>query len=390
MTASASPLLAVYVHWPFCARLCPYCDFNIHLDRKDESAALIAAILSDLSAQAARFDLVGPVGSVFFGGGTPSLMRPGDVAAILEHIDTLWRLAPEAELCLEANPDLADSAAFAGFRAAGIERVSLGVQALDDAALKFLGRTHTAAGALSAIDQAAEVFPRVSVDLIYARPGQTVAAWQDELCRALALPVSHLSLYELTIEPQTAFGRQVARGRWTPPSPDLRADLFEATHAFCAASGFAAYEVSNFARGKAARSVHNMAYWQAGEWVGVGPGAHGRVSRDGIRCETETLANPTAYARAIAGSPDGAWQRIDPMTAAEVLQERLLLGLRLVEGMNPPREQDLLAWPDLAAQFQRLQAQELVTISPDGRWQVLQSARGLTDGIAAQLAGAVG
>lgn len=377
-SAPAPEPFAVYIHWPFCARLCPYCDFNIHLDRRGEAEALVAAIAADLATHARLTERAGPVTSVFFGGGTPSLMTGAQVGHLLQAVEAAFGLAEGAEVCLEANPDLADAGRYADFRAAGVERLSLGVQALDDAALARLGRTHTTARAVAAVELAARTFPRVSLDLIYARPGQTVAQWEAELTAALALPVGHISAYELTIEPGTAFGRQVARSRWAPPTEELRADLFEATHALTAAAGMPAYEVSNFARGEGQRSRHNLAYWRGARWVGVGPGAHGRLWQEGARVETVAHAGPAAYISAVgqAGHGHASTYRQNP---AETRAEAVLMGLRPVDGMAA------LAHGGLTRRAEDLAAQGWLEVA-GGRWQVAPHARALTDRIAAMLA----
>jgi putative oxygen-independent coproporphyrinogen III oxidase len=323
--------VAVYVHWPYCARICPYCDFNVVRDRgrTEEQAALVAAILDDLTAQAA---LVGPrrLASIFLGGGTPSLMPPDQVAAVLERIHALFPASGPVEVTLEANPTDAEAAHFANLAAAGVNRLSLGVQSLDDAALRFLGRNHSAEEARRAISLAGQAFDRLSIDLIYARPDQTVADWSAELTEAVALGFEHVSPYQLTIEPTTAFGRAAARGDWTPPDEDTAAALYETTQAVLGAAGFEAYEVSNHARGVAARSAHNIHVWRGGDYLGVGPGAHGRLTLDGARTATVAERKIGAYSEGVAaGSPWAERETLDAVSAAE---ERILLGLRTVEG----------------------------------------------------------
>jgi putative oxygen-independent coproporphyrinogen III oxidase len=252
--------LGVYIHWPYCARICPYCDFNVFKDRAgEEPAALARAIVGDLEAQAA---LTGPcaLASIFLGGGTPSLMDPAWAGEIIAAAKRLWTPAADLEVTLEANPTDAEAARFAAFADAGVNRLSLGLQSLDDAALKFLGRNHDAATAIRATEAATRAFPRLSIDMIYARPGQTPSAWADELTAAIDLGAEHVSPYQLTIEAGTAFDRAVRRGRFNPPSGDAGADLFDVTQAVLEAAGFEAYEVSNHARGEAARSRHNLIY----------------------------------------------------------------------------------------------------------------------------------
>ncbi len=325
--------LGVYVHWPYCARICPYCDFNVFRDRgrREEQLALKAAIMSDLETQAGMTgdrELV----SIFLGGGTPSLMDPDWAGEIIATARRLWRPAPDLEISLEANPTDAESERFAAFAAAGVTRLSLGVQALDDGALKFLGRDHDAASARRAAEVAARAFPRLSIDLIYARPDQTAQAWGDELRQAMDWGAEHISPYQLTIEAGTAFDRAVQRGRLVPPSEDLAADLFETTQSVLEGAGFHAYEVSNHARGDAARSRHNLVYWRGEDYVGVGPGAHGRLTLKGERHATLAASRPADYIARVAETGRGfvSDQALSPLEAAE---ERLLLGLRIEAGV---------------------------------------------------------
>ena len=334
---TAPPPLGVYVHWPYCARICPYCDFNVFKDRPNrkrgggEPAALARAIVADLEAQAA---LTGPreLASIFLGGGTPSLMDPAWAAEIIAAARRLWTPAADLEVTLEANATDAEAQRFAAFAGAGVNRLSLGLQSLDDAALKFLGRNHDAATAVRAAGAATAAFPRLSIDLIYARPGQTPAAWAEELRAALDLGAEHVSPYQLTIEAGTAFDRAVRRGAFAPPGPDASADLFETTQDVLQAAGFEAYEVSNHARGPAARSRHNLIYWQGRDYVGAGPGAHGRITIGGVRQATRATARPADYIARVAETGLGfaAREALDPREAA---QERLLSGLRITEGV---------------------------------------------------------
>lgn len=323
--------VALYVHWPYCTRVCPYCDFNVVRDRgrADEQAALARAILADLEAQAS---LAGPrrLASIFFGGGTPSLMAAEAVGEIVARAQTLFPPRGPIEITLEANPTDAEGRRFAALADAGVNRLSLGVQALDDAALAFLGRTHSADEARRAVAVAGRAFPRLSVDLIYARPGQTVAAWTDELRQALDLGFQHVSPYQLTIEPQTALGRAVTRGAWTPPNEDAAAALYEATQAVLEGAGFEAYEVSNHARDRAARSAHNLHVWRGGDYLGLGPGAHGRLTLDGARTATVARRRIADYLAGVeAGTP---WAERSALSPSDAAEERILLGLRTVEG----------------------------------------------------------
>lgn len=348
--------VALYVHWPYCARICPYCDFNVVRDRgrAEEQAALAQAILADMEAQAA---LTGPrrLASIFFGGGTPSLMAPDAVAAVIARARALFPPRGDIEITLEANPTDAEAARFKALAEAGVNRLSMGVQALDDAALAFLGRNHSAAEARRAVAVAARAFPRLSIDLIYARPGQTVAAWSAELTEALDLGFEHVSPYQLTIEPTTAFGRAVARGAWTPPDEDAAAALYETTQTVLEGAGFDAYEVSNHARGVAARSAHNLHVWRGGDYLGLGPGAHGRLTLDGVRTATVAHRGIGAYVAGVAaGAPWSEREAQDTRAAAE---ERALLGLRTVEGT---------ALADLAVLGRRLELEPLAGLVADG------------------------
>jgi putative oxygen-independent coproporphyrinogen III oxidase len=322
--------LALYVHWPFCVSKCPYCDFNSHVRDQVDQATWRDALLADLAHEAAA--LPGrTVSSVFFGGGTPSLMPPETVAAVLDAAARAWGFAPEVEITLEANPSSVEAARFADLAAAGVNRVSLGLQALDEEALRFLGRAHGVDEGLAALDVAQREFARVSFDLIYARPGQPLAAWEAELGRALAFGTEHLSLYQLTIEPGTRFATEAAAGRLTIPDGDAAADLFEATRAMTAAAGLPAYEVSNHAR-PGAESRHNLTYWRYGDYAGIGPGAHGR--RGGLA--TQRHRKPENWMAAVARNGHGA-QEETPLTATERAHEALLMGLRLREGVDLAR-----------------------------------------------------
>jgi oxygen-independent coproporphyrinogen-3 oxidase len=323
--------VALYVHWPFCVRICPYCDFNVVRARgkEDRAATLTAAIVADVRAQAA---LVGPrrLASVFLGGGTPSLMDPADVATVVEAARALFPSGP-VEITLEANPTDAEADRFAAFAAAGVNRLSMGVQALDDAQLAFLGRNHSAGEARRAVAVAARVFPRLSIDLIHALPGQSVADWRAALIQALDLGFEHVSPYQLTVAAGTSFARAVGRGDWSPPDEELAAALYETTQETLGAAGFDAYEVSNHARGVAARSAHNLHVWRGGDYLGVGPGAHGRLTLDGVRTATVAHRGIDAYVGGLeAGDP---WEERAALSPREAAEERVLLGLRTVEGV---------------------------------------------------------
>jgi putative oxygen-independent coproporphyrinogen III oxidase len=366
--SGAGAPLGVYAHWPYCARICPYCDFNVFkaAGRGAEQRALKDAILSDLRGQRALTgdrDLV----SIFLGGGTPSLMDPDWAGEIIAACKALWSPAADLEVTLEANPTDAEADRFAAFAAAGVQRLSLGLQALDDAALKLLGRNHDAAEAVRAAQTAARIFPRLSLDLIYARPGQTPRAWAAELGQAIALGAEHLSPYQLTIEAGTAFDRAVRRGTLVPPGEDLAAALFETTEAVLSAAGFDAYEVSNHARGPAARSRHNLVYWRGHDYVGAGPGAHGRLTLGGARHATHAAARPGDYAARVAETGLG-FATDETLSPGEAAEERLLAGLRIADGvafgeigalgLSPthPEVVDLVAAGLLAPDPERLRA----------------------------------
>jgi oxygen-independent coproporphyrinogen-3 oxidase len=322
--------LALYVHWPFCVSKCPYCDFNSHVRATVDQEAWRDALLADLAHEAAR--LPGRrLGSVFFGGGTPSLMPPATVAAVLDAAARHWTMAPDVEITLEANPSSVEAARFADLAAAGVNRVSLGLQALDDAALRFLGRAHDVAEGQAALAVAQSVFARVSIDLITARPDQPLAAWERELAAALALGTEHISLYQLTVEPGTRFATEEREGRLILPNGDTAADLFELTRAMTAAAGLPAYETSNHAR-PGAESRHNLTYWRYGDYAGVGPGAHGR--RGGLA--TVRHRKPENWLAAVARNGHGT-QAEEPLAPHSRATEALLMGLRLAEGVDLAR-----------------------------------------------------
>jgi oxygen-independent coproporphyrinogen-3 oxidase len=327
MHPSDSPL-ALYVHWPFCVSKCPYCDFNSHVRAEIDQTVWRDALLADLAHEAGR--LPGrTLGSIFFGGGTPSLMPPATVAAVIEAATRAWPPVDGIEITLEANPSSVEAARFADLASAGINRLSLGLQALDDEALRFLGRAHDLAEGLAALDVAQRHFGRVSFDLIYARPGQSEAEWMAELEQALSFGTEHLSLYQLTIEPGTRFETLVRTGAFAPVDADDAATLFECTQARTAQAGLPAYEVSNHAR-PGAESRHNLTYWRYGDYAGIGPGAHGR--RQGLA--TTRHRKPENWLAAIARRGDGL-QTEEPLSIAEQAREALLMGLRLAEGVNP-------------------------------------------------------
>jgi oxygen-independent coproporphyrinogen-3 oxidase len=330
LAADAAPF-GVYIHWPFCAQKCPYCDFNSHVRFGGvDEARFLSAYLADLD-HAARLTGARTVQSVFFGGGTPSLMAPSSVAGILDGIARHWTIEPDAEITLEANPGSVEAARFQGYAAAGVNRVSLGVQSLSDDVLRSLGRIHSVAEAKAAIEIARAHFPRISFDLIYARPHQTVAQWRAELQQALSLAQGHLSLYQLTIEPDTPFAALHAAGKLIVPGADQARLLYDATQELTAAAGLPAYEISNHAA-PGGESRHNLLYWRYGEYAGCGPGAHGRLRFDGARHATSAERMPERWLQRVLRHGHG-WVEATPLTRAEEADERLLMGLRLTEGV---------------------------------------------------------
>lgn len=318
---------ALYIHWPFCAKKCPYCDFNSHVRASVDVAGWQAALIADMRAEA---EVAGgeALTSIFFGGGTPSLMPPALVAALLAEAEALWGFDPAIEITLEANPSSVETANFAALAGAGVNRVSLGVQSLDDAELKFLGRLHGADEALAALETAQAHFARVSFDMIYALPGDTPELWEQRLARALGFGTGHLSLYQLTIEPGTRFASDVRRGRLTPLGDDEAAELFDLTQDLTAAAGLPAYETSNHAR-PGEESRHNLAYWRYQDYAGIGPGAHGR--RGGVA--TVRHKKPENFLKAVREQGNGIAEA-RTLAVADQAAEALLMGLRLTEGVD--------------------------------------------------------
>jgi len=323
----------IYVHWPFCAAKCPYCDFNSHVRAAIDESGWIDAIERELDWTAAAQGMERPiVETIFFGGGTPSLMQGASVARILDAISRRWRLANDVEVTLEANPASADAARFADYRAAGVNRLSLGMQALNDADLKFLGRLHNAEEARAALALAMKNFARVSLDLIYARPNQSDAQWREELKQALAFGTDHLSLYQLTIEPETPFALLHRNGQLRIPDDDLAAGLYETTQELTEAAGLPAYEISNHAR-PGSESRHNLIYWRYGDYAGVGPGAHGRLMLNAKRIATSTIRLPERW-RDTVSKDRNAFTDATTIEDVDAAREHLLMNLRLREGID--------------------------------------------------------
>ncbi len=373
--------LALYIHWPFCVTKCPYCDFNSHVRAAIDPADWEAAYRAELAHEAAATPGHRLV-SVFFGGGTPSLMPPALVGRLLEAAARLWPLAPGLEVTLEANPSSVEAANFAALAAAGVNRVSLGLQALDDAALRQLGRPHDLAEGLAALDVAQRQFPRVSIDLIHSRPGQTPADWEAELARALSFGTGHLSAYQLTIEPGTRFATLHAKGLIDLPAEEDAAEMLELTEALCAAAGLPLYEVSNHARpGDECR--HNLQYWRYGAYAGVGPGAHGRrAGRATVR-----QRRPEAWRAAVARTGHGI-EAETSVPPAEAAREALLMGLRLVEGIDPDRFEQATGVPlgraiDADA---RARLEALGLLAPGPRLAATAAGRRVLDRLLVELA----
>lgn len=372
----------LYVHWPFCASKCPYCDFNSHVSAIVDQKAWLAAYRSEI-ARAAAETPGRTLRSIFFGGGTPSLMDPEVVAGVIAAASTGWSVANDVEITLEANPGSVERGRLRAYADAGVNRLSMGVQALNDADLKLLGRLHSVADARAAFDVARGCFERVSFDLIYARQHQTRAAWRAELREALAMAVDHLSLYQLTIEDGTAFGARAAAGTLRGlPDDDLSADMYLDTQEICAAAGLPAYEVSNHAKADA-QSRHNLVYWRQGDWVGIGPGAHGRVTLDGVRFATETLRSPQAWLDAANRGSGEIGRTVVPL--AEQATEYLLMSLRLAEGMDLDRYAALNGGALDARSVGELVDLGMVQLSP-GRLSVTPKGRPVLNAILRALA----
>lgn len=326
--------IALYIHWPFCLAKCPYCDFNSHVRDRIDQTRFAAALRIELAWEAARLG-PRPLGSIFFGGGTPSLMNPDTTAALIADARRLFTPTDDIEITLEANPTSVENARLRAFRDAGINRISIGIQSLDATDLARLGRQHSAPLAIAALELARTLFPRLSFDLIYARPGQTLRAWRAELRQALALAADHLSLYQLTIEPGTVYEAMHRRGELALPDDDLAAELYDATAEEAARFGLAPYEVSNYAR-PGGESRHNLAYWRYRDYAGIGPGAHGRITLGGTLHATRRHRAPEAWAERVERHGHGT-TREDPVPQQDRAREMLLMGLRLSEGIDAAR-----------------------------------------------------
>ncbi|MGC2141876.1 MAG: radical SAM family heme chaperone HemW [Methylovirgula sp.] len=380
----SDPGFGVYVHWPFCLSKCPYCDFNSHVRSEPiDERRFVAAIKSEL-AHRASLTPGRVVRSIYFGGGTPSLMQASSVSAILEAIGALWQQGPQIEVTLEANPSSVEAGRFREYRSAGVNRVSIGVQSFNDTALKMLGRLHNAAEANAALDVAASIFERYSFDLIYARPQQSVKEWRAELKTALARGSDHLSLYQLTIEPDTIYERLYRAGKLLMPDADTGRAFWDTTQELTSAANLPAYEVSNHAR-PGAESRHNLIYWRYGEYVGVGPGAHGRINTPNGRRAQATERHPEMWLTVV--ETDGqAFVEDEILSSEERGDEFLLMGLRLSEGIEPARFEAVAGKRLDPARIASLVSEGMVEVTPAGRIRVSAEGFPVLDAVVADLA----
>jgi oxygen-independent coproporphyrinogen-3 oxidase len=384
LNMSLTTPFGVYVHWPFCLSKCPYCDFNSHVRHGGiDEARFLGAYQTEIAGIAAQAP-GRTVSTIFFGGGTPSLMQPSSVQTILDCIARHWTIAADVEVTLEANPTSVEATRFRGFRAAGVNRVSLGVQSLDDTALRELGRLHDAREALDAVAIARSIFPRYSFDLIYARPRQSLEAWAAELRRAIAEAAEHLSLYQLTIEPDTPFFGLHKAGKLPVPDEDLARDLYDLTQEICAEAGLPAYEISNHAR-PGAECRHNLVYWRGDDYAGIGPGAHGRLTVDGRRIATETEKRPEAWLMRVETGGTGITVS-EKLTPGETADEYLLMGLRLAEGIDIERYSKIAGRTLDPDRISILREEGAVETTADGRLRVTQSGFPVLDAVVADLA----
>ncbi len=374
----------VYIHWPFCLSKCPYCDFNSHVRREPiDEARFARAFATEIATTAAR--LPGrTVSTIFFGGGTPSLMQPATIGAVLDAVGQHWTVAPDVEVTLEANPTSVEATRFRGYRAAGVNRVSLGVQSLDDRALAELGRMHTAREALDAVGVARAAFDRYSFDLIYARPGQQPEQWADELNRALGEAGEHLSLYQLTIEADTPYEALHKAGKLKTPNDDLARTLYDTTLEICARHGLPAYEISNHAR-PGGECRHNLVYWRGQEYAGIGPGAHGRIDIDGDRHATATEKRPESWLMRVEAAGNGVTTD-DVLTSEERGDEYLLMGLRLAEGITLDRYETISGRRIDPARIDDLRRYGLIETTDHGRLRVTLAGFPVLDAVVADLA----
>lgn len=385
---NAGDPFAVYVHWPFCSAKCPYCDFNSHVRHKPVDQETFVRAYEREIAHIASLVPGRQVTSVFFGGGTPSLMEPDTVGSILAAISKHWTINADAEITLEANPTSVEARRFLGYRQRGVNRLSLGVQSLRDEQLRFLGRLHSASEAVDALTLAREIFPRLSFDLIYARPGQTPEDWEPELRAALDLAADHLSLYQLTIEEGTPFFDLHRRGAFSVPDSDQAADLYELTGEITRAHGLPSYEISNHAK-PGAESAHNLAYWRYDDYAGIGPGAHGRLTMKGRKVATACERNPEKWWQTVMSHPGDTghgMNEFQQLAAMEAADEMLLMGLRLREGIDPQRHAKIAGNPISRDRIARLAADNLIEMSDTGRLRATRSGALVLDAVVADLA----
>jgi putative oxygen-independent coproporphyrinogen III oxidase len=384
LTDREQAAFGVYVHWPFCLSKCPYCDFNSHVRHAPiDEARFARAFAREIETTAARVP-GREVSSIFLGGGTPSLMQPQTVGAILDAIGKHWHVTSDVEVTLEANPTSVEAARFRGYRTAGVNRVSLGVQALDDGSLKALGRLHTAREALDAVAVARQAFDRYSFDLIYARPDQTPAMWADELTQAIAEAAEHLSLYQLTIEEGTPFFGLHAAGKLQTPDEAIARALYDVTQEVCAQAGLPAYEISNHAH-PGAECRHNLVYWRGDEYAGIGPGAHGRLDIEGRRHATATEKRPEAWVMRVETNGSGVVTD-DVLNSEERADEFLLMGLRLTEGIDPKRYASLSGRALDPRRIALLREEGAISIDANGRLRVTKAGFPVLDAVVADLA----
>ncbi len=368
----------IYFHWPYCSKICPYCDFNVYRPRAVDEETWVTALLADINWYAERTH-GRKLTSLYFGGGTPSLMSPSLLSTLIDACHKSWAIADDIEVTLEANPTDAEQSHFQQFRDAGVNRLSLGIQSIDDGALNFLGRNHSAMEARAGLELANKIFPRTTLDLIYARPDQSLQSWEQELSTAIDTGTSHLSLYQLTVEPDTAFQKAVDRKEWALPPDPQQADFYQLTQNLCEARGLPAYEISNHAC-PGDESRHNFLYWQYQDYIGIGPGAHGRLTIDGQKFETQTTLQPKEYLRQ---SPLQRCQ-FTSLTSEDQASEYLLMSLRLREGMSLEHYETLTNTPLPAANLAQLSQDGLVEQN-NGQLRLTKAGRPLLNRIALEL-----
>jgi putative oxygen-independent coproporphyrinogen III oxidase len=374
----------IYVHWPFCKAKCPYCDFNSHVRHQAvDTDSFAKALVAELTYMAGRTP-GRTVSSIFFGGGTPSLMPPQVVANVLDGVASLWSISPDAEITLEANPTSVEAENFRGYRTAGVNRVSVGVQSLNETDLKALGRQHTPDEALRAFRLAAQIFPRVSFDMIYARPQQTLKSWREELSVALKEQQGHMSLYQLTIEPETRYADLYAAGTLTIPGDDLAADLYDLTQELTEKAGLPCYEISNHAK-PGQESQHNLLYWRYGEYVGVGPGAHGRLHEGAGARATVTEKHPETWRQQVELQGHSLTQD-DVIEPAAQAREMLLMGLRIDEGVDLLRYEQLAGAPMARDKIDAMMQLGFVEMRGNHRLAATQAGRRVLNAVIAELA----